>query len=267
MIPLMFPATAAPPSLRIVFGEGEAGAFAPGLPVLAGETVEDLFGAARPAGRVGACALFQTGGWLLGAATVPLVAGLEEDSRRLYADIFRATRRRPLARIWNYVPAINGSGPAGLENYRLFCRGRSLAFEQEFGGAFRAVLPAASAVGSQTDALTVVFAAGDIRPRHVENPRQVAAYDYPAAYGPRAPSFSRATVVPGAEGTTVFISGTAAVRGHATVAPHCTLRQLECTLDNLREISRACELGPDLDRDGSSARHFTVYLQIGRAHV
>jgi hypothetical protein len=32
-------------------------------------------------------------------------------------------------------------------------------------------------------------------------------------------------------------------------------------LDNLREISRACGLGPDLDRGGGSTRHFKVYLR------
>jgi chorismate lyase/3-hydroxybenzoate synthase len=87
------------------------------------------------------------------------------------------------------------------------------------------------------------------------------AYDYPGEHGPRAPSFARATVVPGAGGDAVFISGTAAIRGHATVAPDEVRPQLACTLDNLREISRACGLGPDLDAGGGSTRHFKVYLR------
>ncbi len=257
----MSPATAEFPPLRIAFGADESGMFDAGLPVLAGETVEDLFGAARPAGQVGNLALFQAGDWLLGAATVPLaVAGLEENSHQLYENIFHATQGRHLARIWNYVPAINEPGPAGLENYRIFCRGRSLAFEQHHGRGFNALLPSASAVGSKSAALTVVFAASSVPPRHVENPLQVPAYEYPGDYGPRAPSFARATLVPGAD-TTVFISGTAAIRGHATVAPHDLPRQLTCTLENLREISAACGLGPDLDQGGHSTRHFKVYLR------
>ena len=232
-----------------------------GLPVLAGEAVENLFGAVRPAGRLGSFALFQSEGWRLGAATVPQAAGLEEEARRLYGDILRATRGRYLARIWNYVPAINGSGPDALENYRAFCQGRSLAFEQQYGSRFKALLPAASAVGSRSATLTVAFAACSVQPRHVENPLQISAYDYPGAYGPRAPSFARATIVPGPGRATVFVSGTAAIRGHATVAPHSVRQQLECTIENLRGISSACGLGPGLDQGGSSTRHFKVYLR------
>ena len=255
----MFTTSIELPPLRITL-DGAAG-FDPGVPVLAGEAVENLFGPARPAGRVGPLALFQAGDWLLGAVTVPLVAGLEAAAHQVYAGIIQAARGLHLARIWNYVPAINGTGPGGLENYRAFCSGRSLAFEQHYGRDFTARLPSASAVGCRPGALTVVFAASPHRPRHVENPLQVAAYDYPPAYGPRAPSFARATVVPGPDRATVFISGTAAIRGHATVAPLSPDRQLDCTLENLREIGRACGLGPGLDAGGGSVRHFKVYVR------
>ena len=247
--------------LKIAFGADESGVFEVGLPVLGGEAVENLFGTARPAGQVGALKVFRADGWLLGAATVPLTLGLEEASRRLYGDIFQATRGLHLARIWNYVPAINEPGPGGLENYRLFCRGRSLAFEQHFGSGFRALLPSASAVGSRVATLTVAFAACGIQPRHVENPLQVPAYDYPGEHGPRAPSFARATVVAGPERATVFVSGTAAIRGHVTVASHSTCEQLECALENLRGISTACGIGPGLDDGGTSTRHFKVYVR------
>jgi enamine deaminase RidA (YjgF/YER057c/UK114 family) len=245
--------------LRITVGDG--GGFHAGLPVLAGEKVEDLFGPARATGRVGRLALFQAGDWMLGAATVPLITGLEDTTHRLYDNIFEATRGQHLARIWNYVPAINSTRQAGLENYRLFCRGRSLAFELCFGRRFNAELPAASAVGCRSTALTVIFAASHVLPRHVENPLQVAAYDYPAEFGPRPPSFARATVVTGPERGTVFISGTAAIRGHASVAMDNPREQLACTLENLRGISLACGLGPELDRDGGSRRHFKVYVR------
>jgi len=159
------------------------------------------------------------------------------------------------------VPAINATGPGGLENYRAFCRGRSLGFEQHYGRGFKMVLPAASAVGRPASALTVVFAAGSGQPRHVENPLQVPAYDYPTDYGPRAPSFARATVVPGPAHATVFISGTAAIRGHATIAPHSLRRQLECTLENLQAISAACGLGATLAAGTGATRHFKVYVR------
>ncbi len=254
-------ATAEFPPLKITLGADETSVFDTGLPVIVGETVENLFGVSQPAGQIGALSLFQSGDWLLGAATVPLTNGLEDAAHRLYGNIFQATRGQHLARIWNYVPAINEPGPAGLENYRAFCRGRSLAFEQHYGRGFKALLPSASAVGSKSSTLTVAFAACPVEPRHVENPLQVPAYDYPGEYGPRPPSFARATVVPEQGHAVVFVSGTAAIRGHATVAPHSTRLQLECALENLRAISSACGLGPDLDQDGGSTRHFKVYLR------
>jgi chorismate lyase / 3-hydroxybenzoate synthase len=91
----------------------------------------------------------------------------------------------------------------------------------------------------------------------------VPAYSYPPEHGPRPPSFARATVVPRevAGRADVFISGTAAIRGHATVAPDATLPQLACTLENLREIAAACGIGPDLARGRARARHFKIYLR------
>jgi hypothetical protein len=233
MSPTLSMAAAGLRELQISLGGSEG--FAPGVTVLAGSLLEEPFG--------------------------PAVPGLEDTVRGLYATLLEATEEWSLARIWNYVPAINGPGPGGLENYRLFCRGRSLAFERRFGAGFQARLPAASAVGCQPGLLTMVFAANSVRARHVENPLQVAAYDYPPEFGPRPPSFARATVVPGLRGATVFISGTAAIRGHATVAPLSPARQLDCTLENLGAVARACGLGPDLDERGRSTRHFKVYVR------
>lgn len=257
----MSPAVAEFPSLKIALGADATAVFDAGVPVLAGDTVDDLFSTAQSAGRIGGLALFNTGSWVLGAVTLPIAAGLSQTAQRLYADILGATQGLHLVRVWNYVPAINERDPAGLENYRAFCLGRALAFEQRHGAGFKRFVPAASAVGCQSAALTVAFAACRAAPRHVENPLQVPAYDYPAEYGPRAPSFTRATIVPGAEGTTVFISGTASIRGHATVGGDDVTEQLACTLENLQGISRACGLGPALDRGGKAVRHFKVYLR------
>lgn len=252
-------ATAARPTLRIELGRDAA--FQSGVPVLGGPGTENLFASARPAGRLGDLALFATEDLRLGAATVSLVDGLEAAAHRIYDQVFEAAGNLHLVRIWNYVPAINEPGNGGMENYQLFCRGRSLAFEEHFGKGFNTILPSASAVGRSPDALTVVFAAGETQPRHVENPLQMAAYDYPPEYGPRSPSFARATIVPAADSATAFVSGTSAIRGHETVAPHDIRAQLECTLENMREISIACGLGPEMDREGNSGRYFKVYLR------
>ena len=250
------------PELGVVFAPA-CGAFPTGLPVLDGQPVERIIDDAAQAGRTGPFTLARAGDWLLGMASVPTGGITESATRHLYVALFVAARGWNLARIWNYVPAINEADAGGLERYRAFSRGRSLAFETEFGPGFQAAIPAASAVGTDAPELTVVFAATKGTPRHVENPLQLPAYEYPPEYGPRPPSFARATVVPreAAGRADVFVSGTAAIRGHATVAPAETLPQLACTLENLREISVACGLGPDLARGRAEARHFKVYLR------
>jgi chorismate lyase / 3-hydroxybenzoate synthase len=157
------------------------------------------------------------------------------------------------------VPRIN-EHTAGLEHYRAFCKGRSLAFEAAFGAGFEQQLPAASAVGSDGGTIEVVFAAGEKEPQHVENPEQVPAYLYPAEHGPRSPSFSRATVVEEGDRRWVFISGTAAIKGHTTVGVGSLREQIACTLDNLRLISSASGVGENLGaaRSGTGEREETV---------
>jgi hypothetical protein len=61
--------------------------------------------------------------------------------------------------------------------------------------------------------------------------------------------------------TFAFISGTAAIKGHHTVGAGSLAAQLDCTLDNLRLISRATGLGEDLAPGPGRRRHFKVYLR------
>lgn len=228
---------------------------------LAGARAEEIFPAATSAGSPEGVRLFRAGGLLLGLARERLeTEDLAAQAEALYRRVLNATRGRHLYRIWNYVPRINA--PTGaLERYQAFCQGRSVAFEAEFGSAFQQLLPAASAVGSTGAHLDVIFAAGDALPRHFENPDQIPAYHYPVEHGPRSPSFARATVVRDSTRTWTFISGTAAIKGHQTIAPTSLDAQLECTLDNLRLISQTVGLGEDLGAGRVRERHFKVYLR------
>ncbi len=237
-----------PPALRVA------------LERLAGDDQETLLAEAGAATMRDGVWLFRgpdlCGGFGLARPDLDLEAATEDLYRRLFA----ATDGLHLHRIWNYVPHINRL-ETRLENYRLFCRARSLAFETRLGKDFKALLPASSAVGAAAGPLAVAFVAGSTPGRHFENPAQVPAFDYPAEHGPRPPSFSRATRADTGTATHVFISGTAAIRGHATVAPGELEPQLECTLDNLRLISAAAGAGPALGADGAWERRFKVYLR------
>lgn len=118
-----------------------------------------------------------------------------------------------LWRTWNYLADINGESH-GLERYRQFNIGRQQAFAT--GGRLQGPIPPACALGVRHGPLTIAFMAGRSAPVPLENPRQVSAYHYPAQYGPRSPTFSRAALarLPGQE--LLFISGTASIVGHQT---------------------------------------------------
>jgi hypothetical protein len=262
------PAPPAAMPLTIEFGAASAEAanepVGPGLrlsiPLLAGEATEKIFDEVLPDGEKDGFRLFRRGGLLLGCALEPAQPDLVAQTQRLYQRLIALSRGRHLYRIWNYVPGINAHA-AGLEHYHAFCRGRSLAFEEALGPAFQRALPAASAVGGDDHHLAVIFAAGATAPRHIENPEQTPAYEYPREHGPRPPSFARATVVEEDGRRYAFISGTSAVKGHATVAPGTLDKQLACTLDNLRLISQAIGLGDAFGAEKNLARHFKIYLR------
>jgi len=214
-----------------------------------------------PKGRSGLFELQECDHWRVGVASLPGRAALAQGVQRIYQDLLQAAEGMHLCRIWNFIPDINGRTDSGLERYQAFSMARSLAFEARFGPGFRRRLPAASAVGSGGDDVVVWFVAASREAAHVENPRQVPAYDYPPEYGPRPPSFSRATVVSLGDEADVFVSGTSAVVGSDTVAPHDTRAQLECTLENLAAVSGACGLGSDLGSGRARLRQFSVYLR------
>jgi chorismate lyase/3-hydroxybenzoate synthase len=242
-------------------GDTSKGTLGIGLPLLGGDSRAALAGPVEPAAPDGVLSLWRGPGLVVGFARSSVGMGLEAASGRIYSRMLGVARGLNLYRIWNCVPHINASGPGGLENYQAFCRGRSLAFEAALGAEFPRSLPAASAVGTARDELTIAFLAGDRPVRHFENPAQIPAYEYPTEHGPRPPSFARATVVANGATSDVFVSGTSAVAGHQTVAPNDTAAQLDCTFENLRLISIATGLGERLGAGNGSQRHFKVYLR------
>lgn len=167
---------------------------------------------------------------------------LAADARRLYEALLRliADRGYPhLLRMWNILERINAEED-GLERYRRFCVGRHEAFT-----ALRPDLaeryPAATAVGAASGGLCVYFIAARSPGTTVENPHQVSAFRYPAQYGPRSPSFSRALVKHWAGAATLFISGTASITGHETRHAGDLAAQAEKTAGNLETLVRAAE--------------------------
>ncbi len=138
-----------------------------------------------------------------------------------------------LLRMWNFFPQINAENE-GLERYRLFCLARHQAMEAWH--FTEDLLPAASAIGTHDDDLVIYFLAARQPGIQIENPRQISAFHYPKRYGPKSPSFSRATLKNWGKSQHLYISGTASIVGHKTKHPNDTLAQLHETLTNIRAV-------------------------------
>lgn len=206
-------------------------------------------------------ALLTGGQWMAGAFVRPWHGPLDELAASVYRELLLHARGWNICRIWNYVPEIN-SETTGLENYRRFNLGRWQAYHDTFGESLTAHLPAASAVGLHGDVLVTVFVAARGAVERIENPQQVPAWRYPAAYGPKAPSFVRAARTHASGRQWSWVSGTASIRGHESVALGDVAGQLAVTSENLNVVLAAMGL-PQLGAAPTDrARLFTkVYLR------
>lgn len=160
---------------------------------------------------------------------------LQQSSETAYQAIFDlldALKFPHILRFWNYISNITGESH-GLERYRQFNMGRQDGFLSR-GRHVTGSVPAASAVGFEDGPLTIYFLAGrGPTPITIENPRQVSAYAYPQQYGPRSPTFSRASVARLGDNDVLFLSGTASIVGHRTLHAGDVVAQTRETLANI----------------------------------
>jgi chorismate lyase/3-hydroxybenzoate synthase len=137
-------------------------------------------------------------------------------------------------RIWNFLSEINAESGDG-ERYWHFNGAR----QDVFIGLNRSIagnVPAASAVGvAPASPLTIYCIASPRAPIALENPRQCSAWDYPAQYGPRSPTFARACIE-NHTAATLFISGTASIVGHESAHAGDEREQTRETVRNIRAL-------------------------------
>ncbi|MEV3859534.1 FkbO/Hyg5 family chorismatase [Streptomyces sp. NPDC050095] len=165
-------------------------------------------------------------------------------------------------RMWNFVGDIVGTNADGMEVYQDFVQGRAQAFHTYMGSS-TAQLPAATGIGTQGRGIAfVLLATRSGVPRHLENSRQTAAYHYPGQYGPKPPSFARATVLDDA----LYVSGTASILGHETVHRGDVRRQTQETLANIGHLISRGNLAPqgvEGDHDLKDLRLLKAYVRHG----
>jgi chorismate lyase/3-hydroxybenzoate synthase len=185
------------------------------------------------------CSMAMTNDVLIGSLRLDERSGLSLDTTTYaaYRDLLQQLRLLGyphLWRIWNYFPRINDDQD-GLERYRRFCVGRYQALTESIAD-FPASLPAATAVGTRSGPLQIVFLAGAQPATHLGNPRQVNAYEYPQDYGPRSPSFARATLTRTEHDIRLYLAGTASIVGHTSRHTGLPMEQTRETIQNLHAV-------------------------------
>jgi chorismate lyase/3-hydroxybenzoate synthase len=237
------------------------------MPVLNGEPMFEVWTSAQPVVReaAGGLAAAHNEDVLFGCLQIKLDSGLDAASFIAYSRVFDFIDQRGyghLLRVWNYFPRINADAD-GLERYARFNVGRHDAFAAK-GRVIGTDTPAACALGSRGTDMIIYFLAAKQAGRLVENPRQTSAFNYPAQYGPRSPTFARAMLMQTAGNPLLFVSGTASIVGHETLHIGDAPAQARETVANIEAvIAQARRAG--LNAAGSGANLLLkAYLRYPR---
>ena len=255
---------------RFDFSESATGIASIGLERLGGSVERECWRVDEPvvAGRDGGVDWWQAGDALFLACLHPDdgTGDAAELSEACYGELLGVARERGcshLLRAWNYLPAIN-RGQGDQERYRRFCLGRGHALETLSIGEDD--LCAGTAIGGDDPHLRVFALAGTQPGLHIENPRQLSAYRYPRAYGPRSPSFARATALPRSDGSMLLmISGTASVVGHETLHAGDVDGQLDEIVVNLNALLAESVMRLGRPALGQFGAHSLLRVYVRRA--
>ena len=188
----------------------------------------------------------------------PLQQATESAYRQVFA-LLDTLRYPYLFRFWNYIADIN-THSFGLERYHQFNLGRQDAFLAH-GRDVVGNVPAACALGSARGPLTIAFLAGRVAPLSIENPRQISSYQYPQQYGPRSPTFSRASLVQLGQDEVLFVSGTASIVGHATLHPANVVAQTRETMANVEAVLAEANRLVSQPRFDLASLHYKIYVR------
>lgn len=237
------------------------------LPQIDDNAVVEVWTSDRPpqSQEDGSCSFAMNGDFLVGSISLDEKPGIPLDLTTYagYRELIRRVHDLGypyLWRVWNYFPRINDD-QEGLERYRRFCMGRHHALTEALAD-FPASLPAATAVGTRSGPLQIAFLAGAQPAMHLGNPRQLNAYEYPPDYGPRSPSFARATFSRSESEGLLFIAGTASVVGHASRHIGLPYEQTRETIHNLHAVLDHAKQIAGVDLSGTQPRAmYKVYVR------
>lgn len=153
-----------------------------------------------------------------------------------------------IVRQWNYIEKIS-MFKDGEQNYQEFNDSRSKFYaETTWEGGY----PAATGIGTDAGGVMIefiAFAGINIVNKPLDNPLQIAAHNYSQSvlhggsdlyYNPHStPKFERARIVGFNNLRTIYISGTAAIRGEASVFEDSITDQAWITMENIENLLSA----------------------------
>jgi chorismate lyase / 3-hydroxybenzoate synthase len=237
------------------------------LPQIDGPPVAEVWTSDRPVHieEDSGCTVAMNGNFLIGSISLDEHADMPLDATayEAYSAMLRQIRDAGypyLWRAWNYFPRINDDQD-GLERYRRFCLGRHHALTEMLAD-FPSSLPAATAVGTKSGPLQLMFLAGTQPATHLGNPRQLNAYEYPQDYGPRSPSFARATLTRSEREYVLYLAGTASVVGHASRHAGLPCEQTEETIRNIQVVLNQAAHAAHFDLIGAQRQAvYKVYVR------
>ncbi len=215
-----------------------------GLPRQSQQTIEGVMVSVQDAGTLALCSA--TIKDTLGMSAARLRSAVEH----AYSAIFQAaenTAARHRVRMWSFIPDIHALCEHGLTTYHVFNQGRFNAFVRTLGSdlAFTGRLPTATGIGHDGSGLAIHCLNAHAPGVHIENPRQVPAYRYSSAYGPRPPCFARGTILTLPDRRLLLVGGTASVRDEVSMHADDIGSQLDETFENLCAL--ALEAQPTAD--------------------
>jgi len=155
-----------------------------------------------------------------------------------------------VVRQWNYIEGlldVRSDCPLGHQRYQAFNDVRAVAYARS---TFPTGYPAATGIGQTAGGIALEFIAldapSDVHVAAISNPRQTDAHDYSGGMlvgeslvrlkDKCTPKFERAKLVARGNEQTVFVSGTAAIIGEASVAPGDVEAQTDTTIDNITAL-------------------------------
>ncbi|HWS00358.1 MAG TPA: Rid family hydrolase [Prolixibacteraceae bacterium] len=150
-----------------------------------------------------------------------------------------------IVRQWNYIENIS-SFEDEYQNYQAFNDSRSHFYDQ---ADWSMGYPAATGIGTQSGGVMVeliAFTGAGLVNRILDNPLQTAAHKYsqgvllgamdPCTNQRTTPKFERARVIGEPGLLTVYISGTAAIRGETSLVANDIMEQTQMTMQNIDHL-------------------------------